>query len=102
MTQSDRSDIEPAGEVVDGELVPPPDVRPTAIDALGALLQRHQASISIDYLYDHGWQVDLGSPGGHLYVHACEYPNKWPEDGGPSLVDTIAKAIQQAIDEGWW
>lgn len=79
-----------------------PPVRPTAIEALGELLQYHQAGVQIDYLYDHGWQVSLSSPGGHLYVQACEYPNKWPADGGPSLVDTIAKAVAQAEAEGWW
>jgi hypothetical protein len=97
-----QSNIEPAGELVEGEVLPAPDVRPTSLDALGALLQRHQASISIDYLYDHGWQIHINNPGGTLYVHACDGPAKWPEDGGPSLPDTIAKAIGQAQAEGWW
>lgn len=73
-----------------------------SLEALGRELVEHQAGIQVDYLYDHGWQVGLCNPGGSLYVHACEYPNKWPEDGGPSLADTVAKAIEQAKTEGWW
>ena len=79
-----------------------PGVRAALIEALGFLLIRHQASITIDYLHDHGWQVRLSNPGGSLYVHACEGPDKWPADGGPRLDDTIADAIAQATAEGWW
>jgi hypothetical protein len=90
MTDSDTSDI---------------PVRPDAIEALGELLKRHQAGIQIDYLYDHGWQVGLCNPGGSLYVHAHDYPNKLsPGFQGEelSLVDTIAKATTKARQEGWW
>lgn len=69
---------------------------------LGEELVGHQAGIHIDYLYDHGWQVSLHNPGGGCYVHAIEYPDKWREDGGPPLADTIVKAIEQAKAEGWW
>lgn len=77
-------------------------VLPKSIEALGELLKRHQAGMRIDYLYDHGWQVSISNPGGQCYVHACDGPAKWPEDGGPSLVDTIGKAIDQARREGWF
>jgi hypothetical protein len=76
-------------------------VTPATIAALGQLLIEHQAGIQIDYLHDHGWQVSLSSPGGGLYVQACEGADKWPQDGGPSLADTIAKAVDQAHAEGW-
>jgi hypothetical protein len=72
------------------------------IRALGELLQEHQAHINIVYLYDHGWQVGLSSPGGVTYVQACEGADKWPKDGGPPLADTILKAMGQATAEGWW
>ena len=79
---------------------------PTTIETLGFELKDHLAGIEIDYLYDHGWQVTLSNPGGHLYVHAHDYPNKLGSPGAPdhelSLEATIAKAIEQAKLEGWW
>jgi hypothetical protein len=76
------------------------DVR--SLEWLGEELLMHQASVTIDYLYDHGWQVSLWNPGGSLYVHACDGADKWPDDGGPSLPDTIVKAIDEAKAAGWW
>lgn len=73
-----------------------------SLEWLGEELLGHQAGIQIDYLYDHGWQVVLTNPGGHLYVHACEGDEKWPGERGPTLLDTIVKAIDQAKAEGWW
>ena len=62
----------------------------------------HQAGIRIDHLCDHGWQVVIYNPGGHLYVQACDGQDKWPDDGGPPLADTILKAMAQASAAGWW
>ena len=76
-------------------------LRDLFVGELGERLREHQASISIDYLYDHGWQVRLSNPGGSLFVHACDGAEKWPSDGGPSLTDTIAKAFGAAESEGW-
>lgn len=75
----------------------------SSIEQLGELLEEHQAHVAIDYLADHGWQVALGNPGGHLWVHACEGDQKWPGRGeGPSLAETILKAVGTAESEGWW
>ena len=73
-----------------------------SLEWLAAELLEHQATIEIVYLYDHGWQVALFNPGGRLYVHACDGADKWPKDGGPSMFDTITKAIAEAEAGGWW
>lgn len=77
-------------------------LRDRSVATLEEELIEHQGSMSVDYLADHGWQVRLSNPGGSLYVQACEGAEKWPSDGGPSLDDTIAKAINRATSEGWW
>ena len=71
------------------------------VGGLADLLREHQASLDACWLADHGWQVQISNPGGSCWVHACEYPNKWPDGEGPSLLDTIARAFAQAEAEGW-
>lgn len=74
-----------------------------ALEYLGILLKEFQASIQIDWLADHGWQVTLSNPGGKCSVHACEGDQKWPSpEDEPSLASTVQKAVDQAISEGWW
>jgi hypothetical protein len=83
----------------------PNDWEPTvarSLEWLGEELLSHQAGMTIDYLADHGWQVGLNNPGGSVYVYACEGEEKWPADGGPSLSETIEKAIGEAKTAGWW
>jgi hypothetical protein len=86
----DRSDILP--------------VRDPRIGWLEQLLQRHQASITIDYLYDHGWQVSISNPGGSLFVHGGtpHKPEEWSEGREAALGETIAEAALRAGQEGWW
>jgi hypothetical protein len=73
------------------------------LQSLAMMIQQLDLSLSIDYLYDHGWQVKISNPGGSLYVHGgtAIKPEHWCNVTEPSLGETVLHAIEQAKSEGW-
>jgi hypothetical protein len=93
-----------SGESVRRPLYPHGGLSPaTTVDELGGVMLGYDASLSVDFLYDHGWQVSISNPGGHLYVHGGTNikPEAWVPGGSATLLETIAEAFARAERKGW-